>query len=76
MDAIQGSVPGVQIVSSGAPGQQLRLFAYAGLAPLTIQTALYVVDGMFVGDINFLNPNDIAEISVLKDASGAAYLVG
>src|SRR5690606_5274803 len=33
---------------------------------------LYVVDGMFMDNIDFLNPNDIADISILKDASGAA----
>src|SRR5690606_18766922 len=33
---------------------------------------LYVVDGGFYDDINFLNPSDIKTISVLKDASAAA----
>jgi TonB-linked SusC/RagA family outer membrane protein len=71
MDAIQGSVPGVQIVSSGAPGSN-PLVRIRGIGSFNNTDPLYVVDGMFVGDINFLNPNDIAEISVLKDASGAA----
>lgn len=72
MQALQGRVAGVQIVSSGAPGATptVRLRGIGsfegGAAPL------YVVDGMFFDDIDFLNPNDIETISVLKDASAAA----
>lgn len=36
------------------------------------QNPLFVVDGIFVNDINFLNPNDIARMDVLKDASATA----
>src|SRR5690606_36858503 len=63
---------GVQIVSSGAPGASptVRLRGIGsfegGAAPL------YVVDGMFFDNIDCLNPNDIATINVLKDASAAA----
>ncbi len=72
MQSLQGRVAGVQIVSSGAPGDgpTVRLRGIGsfegGSAPL------YVVDGMFFDNIDFLNPNDIATISVLKDASAAA----
>ena len=75
MDALQGSVPGVQVVSNGAPGSSpdvrirgVGTFNTAGQG----QGPLYVVDGVFVTDIGFLNANDIAEMSILKDASGAA----
>lgn len=71
MDAIQGSVAGVQVVSSGAPGSAPNV-RIRGVGSFNNENPLYVVDGMFVNDINFLNPNDIAEISILKDASGAA----
>ncbi|MRG45086.1 SusC/RagA family TonB-linked outer membrane protein [Chitinophaga sp. SYP-B3965] len=71
MDAIQGSVPGVQIITSGAPGSAPDV-RVRGIGSFNNTNPLYVVDGMFVENINFLNPNDIAEISVLKDASGAA----
>jgi len=71
MEALQGSVPGVQVVSAGAPGKSPDV-RIRGVGSMNNESPLYVVDGMFVNDISFLNPNDIAEMSVLKDASGAA----
>lgn len=71
MDALQGSVPGVQVVSNGAPGSSPNV-RIRGVGSFNNSNPLYVVDGMFVNDINFLNPNDIADMSILKDASGAA----
>lgn len=72
MQSLQGKVAGVQIVSSGAPGANPTVRvrgvgSFAGDAG-----PLYVVDGMFFDDIDFLNPNDIQTMSVLKDASAAA----
>lgn len=71
MEALQGSVPGIQIVSNGAPGSSPNV-RVRGIGSFNNENPLYVVDGMFVNDISFLNPNDIAEMSILKDASGAA----
>ncbi|NML21178.1 TonB-dependent receptor [Pseudoflavitalea sp. G-6-1-2] len=71
MDALQGSVAGVQVVSNGAPGSSPNV-RIRGVGSFSNSNPLYVVDGMFVNDISFLNTNDIAEMSVLKDASGAA----
>ncbi|HEV2483094.1 MAG TPA: SusC/RagA family TonB-linked outer membrane protein [Puia sp.] len=71
MDALQGSVPGVQVISNGSPGQSPEV-RIRGIGSFNNENPLYVVDGMFVSDIGFLNANDIADISVLKDASGAA----
>lgn len=71
MDAIQGTVPGLQIVSSGTPGSGPTV-RVRGVGSLNNESPLYVVDGMFMDNIDFLNPNDIAEMTVLKDASGAA----
>lgn len=71
MEALQGSVPGVQVVSTGAPGSTPNV-RIRGVGSFNNESPLYVVDGMFVNDIDFLNPNDIADMSVLKDASGAA----
>ena len=71
MEALQGSVPGVQIVSSGSPGSSPNV-RVRGIGSFNNENPLYVVDGMFVDDIGFLNPTDIAEMSILKDASGAA----
>ncbi|CAG5006244.1 TonB-dependent receptor P26 [Dyadobacter sp. CECT 9275] len=71
MEALQGSVPGVQVVTSGSPGSSPSV-RIRGIGSFNNSNPLYVVDGMFVDDIGFLNPNDIADMSVLKDASGAA----
>ncbi|MCL7987327.1 TonB-dependent receptor [Sphingobacterium sp. lm-10] len=71
MDAIQGAVPGVQVVSSGAPGSTPSV-RIRGVGSFNNESPLYVVDGMFMDNIDFLNPNDIEDMSVLKDASGAA----
>lgn len=71
MDALQGSVTGVQIVSSGVPGATPTV-RIRGVGSFNNESPLYVVDGMFMDNIDFLNPNDIADMSVLKDASGAA----
>ncbi|WP_437398644.1 SusC/RagA family TonB-linked outer membrane protein [Flagellimonas lutimaris] len=73
MQALQGKVAGLQVVSSGAPGTgptiRVRgIGSYVGGA----SNPLYVVDGTFFDDIDFLNPEDIESISVLKDASAAA----
>lgn len=79
MQALQGKVPGVQVVSSGAPGSaptiRIRgIGSYPGSAEEGVNNAgpLYVVDGMFFDNIDFLNPADIQSMSVLKDASAAA----
>lgn len=71
MDAIQGAVPGVQVVSGGAPGSTPTV-RIRGVGSFNNESPLYVVDGMFMDNIDFLNPNDIEDMSVLKDASGAA----
>ncbi|MBL7841270.1 MAG: TonB-dependent receptor [Cyclobacteriaceae bacterium] len=74
MQALQGKVPGVQIVSSGAPGASptVRIRGIGSMPGQGNSDPLYVVDGMFFTNIDFLNPNDIATISLLKDASAAA----
>ncbi|MDD6852301.1 MAG: TonB-dependent receptor [Bacteroidales bacterium] len=71
MSAIQGKVAGVNVVNSGAPGAGPRV-SIRGNGSFTNSSPLYVVDGMFYDDINFLNNSDIQEMSVLKDASAAA----
>ncbi|MGL4780708.1 MAG: SusC/RagA family TonB-linked outer membrane protein [Bacteroidales bacterium] len=71
MQAIQGKVAGVQVVSNGEPGAGPAV-RIRGVGSFTNESPLYVVDGMFYDNINFLNSNDIEDISVLKDASAAA----
>jgi TonB-linked SusC/RagA family outer membrane protein len=70
--ALQGRVAGVQIVSnSGAPGGSLAV-RVRGIGTINNADPLYVVDGIPVSDIDFLNSNDIKSIEILKDASASA----
>ncbi len=72
MNALQSKVNGVQISSTGAPGASPRVII-RGVTTVNGSNPLYVVDGMPVGDnINFLNPEDIESMEVLKDASASA----
>ncbi len=74
MDALQGRVAGLQIVNSGAPGSTptVRIRGIGSYPGSSNESPLYVVDGMFFNNIDFLNSSDIETISVLKDATAAA----
>ncbi|MGV8090289.1 MAG: SusC/RagA family TonB-linked outer membrane protein [Mangrovibacterium sp.] len=74
MQALQGKIAGLQVVSSGTPGNSptVRVRGIGSYPGSSDATPLYVVDGMFFDNIDFLNPSDIATISVMKDASAAA----
>lgn len=69
---LQGKIAGVDIVSQGgAPGSGTRIMV-RGIGTLNNASPLYIVDGMYMNSIDHINPNDIASIDVLKDASSAA----
>lgn len=70
--ALQGKIAGVDIVSQGGtPGGSTRVMV-RGIGTLNNAAPLYIVDGMYMSSIDHINPNDIASIDVLKDASSAA----
>lgn len=72
MGALQGKVAGVQITSNGQPGSgpSVRI---RGIGSMNDNSQpLYVVDGMFFDNIDFLNNSDIQDLSILKDASAAS----
>lgn len=71
MAAMQGKVAGVNIVNSGTPGDGPKV-TIRGKGSFANSSPLYVVDGMFYDNINFLNNSDIQDVSILKDASAAA----
>lgn len=71
MAAIQGKVPGVTILNSGTPGAGPKV-RIRGTGSFGSSDPLYVVDGMFYDNIDFLNNDDIQDMSILKDASAAA----
>jgi TonB-linked SusC/RagA family outer membrane protein len=81
---IADKIPGVQVVDNNEPGGGLSI-RVRGTASVTASSEpLYIVDGVPLGTgsggglsagrdpLNFLNPNDIASITVLKDAASAA----
>jgi TonB-linked SusC/RagA family outer membrane protein len=73
-DQLQGKVPGVQFSTSGDPGSA-AFVRIRGIGSINNNEPLYVIDGMPVqneSNINFLNPNDIESIQVLKDAASAS----
>lgn len=71
MQAVQGKIAGVQVVNTGEPGSGPSV-NIRGVGSFGNASPLYVVDGMFYDNIDFLNPSDIEDMSVLKDASAAA----
>lgn len=71
-EALQGKVSGVQVVNnSGAPGASptIRIRGYSSNG---VSDPLYVVDGLKVASIDYLDPSAIENIEVLKDAASAA----
>ena len=72
MQALQGKVAGVQVTSSsGAPGTS-PVVRVRGTGTFNNSSPIYVVDGVILNDISFLNAADIQSMEVLKDASATA----
>ncbi len=70
--ALQGSMPGLIVTrSSTAPGAGASILI-RGVTTIGNSTPLYIVDGVPVGNIDDVNADDIADISVLKDAASAS----
>jgi TonB-linked SusC/RagA family outer membrane protein len=70
--ALQGKVSGVQVLTrSGAPNAETS-FRIRGYSNTGSSNPLYIVDGLQVSSINYLNPEAIESIEVLKDAASAA----
>ncbi len=71
--ALQGKAAGVYVMQpNGTPGADMSIRVRGTTSFNGSNAPLYVVDGVAVDDINFLSPNDIASMQVLKDASSAA----
>jgi len=72
-DALQGRAAGVTVArGNGQPGADFKV-RIRGVNSITgSNSPLVVVDGIQGGDLSTLNPNDIASIDVLKDASATA----
>ena len=73
-DQLQGKVAGVQVGTSGDPGSS-QMVRIRGVGTINNNEPLYVIDGVPVqseANMNFLNPNDIESMQVLKDAASAS----
>jgi TonB-linked SusC/RagA family outer membrane protein len=69
---LQGKVTGVQVTStSGAPGA-IPTVRIRGVGTFNNSSPIFVVDGVILDDISFLNSEDIASMDILKDASATA----
>lgn len=67
---LMGKVSGVTITTSGEPGGSSSV-RIRGFGSFLVNDPLYVVDGVPTEDISYIAPDDIATISVLKDAAAA-----
>lgn len=73
LQGLKGKVAGVNIfTNSGNPSGNTRVIIRGINSINTSSTPLYVVDGVQMSDFQFINPNDIERVEVLKDASAAA----
>ena len=73
MENLQGATPGVNITqNSGRVGGGFDIEIRGKSSINSSTTPLYVVDGVMCDDIDWLNPQDIERIDVLKDASSTA----
>src|SRR4051812_48231040 len=73
LQRLDATVPGVTVEASGSPGSRSTV-RIRGISSFQNNDPLYVIDGTPVQDsyVNFLNPDDITSVQVLKDASSAS----
>ena len=68
---LQGRASGVTVIGSGRPGEISKV-RIRGFSSFLNNDPLYVVDGVPTQDISSINPDDVASLSVLKDAGSAS----
>lgn len=69
--SLQGKIAGVQIVNNGRAGSDPEI-RVRGTNSINGYKPLYIVDGLFNDNINYLNPEDIESMEILKDPSSLA----
>ncbi|MFT4018858.1 MAG: TonB-dependent receptor [Agriterribacter sp.] len=73
MNALQGALPGVTVTrGSGRPGFENYDVQVRGASSVSGSRVLILIDGI-PGDLSLINPNDIADLTVLKDAAASIY---
>jgi TonB-linked SusC/RagA family outer membrane protein len=72
LQALQGRAAGVNVIqNTGAPGSSTTI-KIRGTGTINDSDPLYVVDGFIVDNIDYLNPNDIENVEIFKDAASSA----
>ena len=67
---LKGRVPGLMVTKLGT-GYKYQI---RGISSINSPTdPLFIVDGMEVANIDYINPNDVERVEVLKDASASIY---
>ncbi|WP_292008593.1 SusC/RagA family TonB-linked outer membrane protein [Chryseobacterium sp.] len=72
-EVLQGKTPGVTVVNEGGDPNGSPKVNIRGLGGVNGEIPLYVIDGVVFNGVPSINPSDIQDISVLKDASAAIY---
>ena len=71
--ALQGALSGVMVTrDNSAPGASAGSIRVRGITTIGTSDPLYIVDGVQVSSIDYVNPSDVQSISVLKDAAAAS----
>lgn len=72
MQSLQGQVPGLYVKTDGSPNPKAEI-RIRGTSTLGNSNPLYVIDGVpSTSGMQYLNPNDIESVQVLKDGSSAS----
>ena len=72
LQALQGKASGVNIIqNTGAPGSNTTI-KIRGTGTINDSDPLYVVDGFITDEIDHINPNDIENVEIFKDAASSA----
>ncbi|MEO6949996.1 MAG: TonB-dependent receptor [Ginsengibacter sp.] len=69
---LQGKAAGVVVQNSGGAPGEAPAVVIRGSGTFGNDQPLYVIDGMITSSMSSVNPNDIASVEILKDASAAA----
>lgn len=72
-EVLQGKSPGVTVINEGGDPNSTPRVNIRGLGGINGETPLYVIDGVVFNGTPNINPNDIQDIAILKDASAAIY---
>jgi TonB-linked SusC/RagA family outer membrane protein len=73
VNALQGAMPGVTVIrGSTRPGYDQISIQVRGYSSMSGAKPLVLLDGI-AGDLNLINPNDIENVTVLKDAAASIY---